>query len=148
MTPIRVSGLGLSRPLVPLDQVVLKVHSRCDLACDHCYVYEAADQSWREGPMVVSEEVTAQAEPRIGEHAAAHLLSARSATTGPEYAQWLIAIVDRWLADGCPLPIRTPRKKVPNSSGKQACHARLGSSQYGRRRNRHANGCPVGEEDG
>ena len=37
----------MSRPLVPLSQIVLKIHSRCDLACDHCYVYEAADQSWR-----------------------------------------------------------------------------------------------------
>ena len=35
---------------VPLSQFVLKVHSRCDLACDHCYVYEAADQSWRGRP--------------------------------------------------------------------------------------------------
>ena len=32
---------------VPLRQFVLKVHSRCDLACDHCYVYQSADQSWR-----------------------------------------------------------------------------------------------------
>jgi uncharacterized protein len=66
----------MSRPLVPLSQVVLKVHSRCDLACDHCYVYEAADQSWRGRPMVISEEVTAQAGRRIAEHAAAHSLSA------------------------------------------------------------------------
>ena len=66
----------MSRPLVPLSQVVLKVHSRCDLACDHCYVYEAADQSWRGRPMVISEEVTAQAARRIAEHAAAHALSA------------------------------------------------------------------------
>ena len=51
----------MSRPLVPLSQFVLKVHSRCDLACDHCYVYEAADQSWRGRPMVISPEVTAQA---------------------------------------------------------------------------------------
>jgi uncharacterized protein len=27
-------------PLSPaLTQFILKVHSRCDLACDHCYVY-------------------------------------------------------------------------------------------------------------
>ena len=37
----------MSRMLVPLSQIVLKIHSRCDLACDHCYAYEAADQSWR-----------------------------------------------------------------------------------------------------
>jgi uncharacterized protein len=64
----------MSSPLVPLSQVVLKIHSRCDLACDHCYVYEAADQSWRGRPMVISEEVTAQAARRIAEHVVAHSL--------------------------------------------------------------------------
>ena len=59
-----------------LSQIVLKVHSRCDLACDHCYVYEAADQSWRGRPMVISPEVTAQAARRIADHAAAHSLPA------------------------------------------------------------------------
>jgi uncharacterized protein len=57
---------------VPLSQVVLKVHSRCDLSCDHCYVYEAADQSWRSRPKVVSDEVVAQAGRRIAEHAVTH----------------------------------------------------------------------------
>jgi uncharacterized protein len=66
----------MSRPLVPLSQVVLKIHSRCDLACDHCYVYEAADQSWRGRPMVISPEVTAQAARRIADHAATHSLPA------------------------------------------------------------------------
>src|SRR5450755_4064617 len=59
---------------VPLSQFVLKVHSRCDLACDHCYVYEAADQSWRSRPRGISDEVTARVAQRIAEHAAAHAL--------------------------------------------------------------------------
>lgn len=59
---------------VPLSQFVLKVHSRCDLACDHCYVYEAADQSWRRRPVVISDAVAAQAAARIAEHARAHSL--------------------------------------------------------------------------
>lgn len=58
--------------LIPIDQFVVKVHSRCDLACDHCYVYEAADQSWRSQPMVMSGEVIAQAAQRIAEHASRH----------------------------------------------------------------------------
>ena len=37
----------MNGPPVSLSQFVLKVNSRCNLACDHCYVYEAADQSWR-----------------------------------------------------------------------------------------------------
>ena len=32
----------------------------------------------------------------------------RAAATDAEYAQWLIAIFDRWLADGCPSRIRKP----------------------------------------
>ena len=61
---------------VPLSQIVLKVHSRCDLACDHCYVYEAADQSWRGRPMVISDEVISQTARRIAEHVSAHALPA------------------------------------------------------------------------
>jgi uncharacterized protein len=60
--------------VAPLSQFVLKVHSRCDLACDHCYVYEAADQSWRGRPIAIPDAVISQAAQRIAEHAAAHAL--------------------------------------------------------------------------
>ncbi|MFJ9632478.1 FxsB family cyclophane-forming radical SAM/SPASM peptide maturase [Streptomyces sp. NPDC101175] len=53
-------------------QFVLKVHSRCDLACDHCYIYEHADQSWRRRPRVMPDEVTKAVVSRIAEHARAH----------------------------------------------------------------------------
>lgn len=36
---------------------VVKVHSRCDLSCDHCYMYETADRSWRQQPQVMSAEI-------------------------------------------------------------------------------------------
>ena len=65
-----VSGGGL-----PLRQFVLKIHSRCDLACDHCYVYEHADQSWRGRPPVISPETVAKAGERIAEHARDHRLT-------------------------------------------------------------------------
>ena len=48
---------------------VLKVSSRCDLSCDHCYVYEHADQSWRHKPKVIAGPTVAQAARRITEHA-------------------------------------------------------------------------------
>ena len=63
-------------PVVPLRQFVLKVHSRCDLACDHCYVYQSADQSWRDRPMAISDETIAWTAQRIAEHAKAHQLPA------------------------------------------------------------------------
>jgi radical SAM/SPASM domain FxsB family protein len=64
----------MSGPLVPFRQVVLKVHSRCDLACRHCYVYEHADQSWSARPKVVSEEAVSWTAHRLAEHAKTHAL--------------------------------------------------------------------------
>ena len=59
----------------PITQFVLKVHSRCDLACDHCYVYEHADQSWRRRPAAIHPSVTRQTAVRIAEHVSTHRLS-------------------------------------------------------------------------
>ncbi|WP_238008255.1 FxsB family cyclophane-forming radical SAM/SPASM peptide maturase [Dactylosporangium sp. AC04546] len=61
----------LSATAYPLSQFVLKVHGRCDLSCDHCYVYENADQSWRVKPVAMSVDVVHAAAARIGAHAAA-----------------------------------------------------------------------------
>ncbi|MEV7418634.1 radical SAM/SPASM protein FxsB, inactivated metallohydrolase extension form [Streptomyces sp. NPDC089919] len=60
--------------LIAFREIVLKVHSRCDLACDHCYVYEHADQSWRARPKVISAEAVAQTAFRLAEHAKDHAL--------------------------------------------------------------------------
>ncbi len=57
-----------------ISQYVLKVSSRCDLACDHCYVYEHADQSWRVKPKIIAGTTVRQAAWRIREHAEAHRL--------------------------------------------------------------------------
>jgi uncharacterized protein len=65
----------MTRPGVPLRQFVLKVHSRCDLACDHCYVYQAADQSWRGQPMAMSDKTIDAVARRIAEHARTHHLA-------------------------------------------------------------------------
>lgn len=50
------------------------MHSRCNLACDYCYVYTLADQSWRDQPMVMAPGIVAAAARRIAEHAARHRL--------------------------------------------------------------------------
>jgi uncharacterized protein len=57
---------------VPFREFVVKIHSRCDLACDYCYMYELADQTWRDRPRKMSEETAEQTAARIGEHARAH----------------------------------------------------------------------------
>ncbi|MFI1222275.1 MULTISPECIES: FxsB family cyclophane-forming radical SAM/SPASM peptide maturase [unclassified Streptomyces] len=57
---------------VPLRQFVLKVHSRCNLACSYCYVYRSPDESWRERPPRVAQETMIRTAERIGEHARTH----------------------------------------------------------------------------
>ncbi|MER5499503.1 radical SAM/SPASM protein FxsB, inactivated metallohydrolase extension form [Streptomyces sp. NPDC002561] len=64
----------MTGPLVPFREVVLKVHSRCDLACDHCYVYEHADQSWQTQPRTISDDVIFRTAQRLAEHAKTHAL--------------------------------------------------------------------------
>ncbi|MBT2508277.1 FxsB family radical SAM/SPASM domain protein [Streptomyces sp. ISL-98] len=64
--------------LIPFRAIVLKVHSRCDLACDHCYVYEHADQSWRTRPRTLSDETVSQVAHRLAEHVKSHALDAIS----------------------------------------------------------------------
>jgi uncharacterized protein len=56
----------------PIRQFVLKVHSRCNLACDYCYVYRMADQTWRDRPLVMSADLVRLAADRIAEHARQH----------------------------------------------------------------------------
>jgi uncharacterized protein len=60
---------------LPFRQFVLKVHSRCDLACDHCYIYEHADSSWRGRPKLILSKTVVKAGERIAEHARHHGLS-------------------------------------------------------------------------
>jgi uncharacterized protein len=57
---------------VPFREFVLKIHSRCDLACDYCYMYEMADQSWRGRPRHMSADVVKHTAARIAEHVQTH----------------------------------------------------------------------------
>ncbi|MEV5159891.1 radical SAM/SPASM protein FxsB, inactivated metallohydrolase extension form [Streptomyces sp. NPDC053728] len=68
----------MTGPLVPFREIVLKVHSRCDLACDHCYIYEHADQSWRTRPKSISDEAISWTARRLAEHASEHALDSMS----------------------------------------------------------------------
>ncbi len=56
-------------------EFVLKVHQRCNLACDYCYVYELADQTWRDRPALMSRDTWLAAARRIAEHAERHRLA-------------------------------------------------------------------------
>ena len=60
---------------VPFREFIVKIHSRCDLACDYCYMYEMADQSWRDRPRRMSHDIAQLTAECIGQHARAHRLS-------------------------------------------------------------------------
>jgi uncharacterized protein len=69
-----MSAVDAAAPPHTLSQFVLKVHGRCDLACDHCYVYEHADQSWRRRSRAMAIDTVRVAAAKIAEHAANHRL--------------------------------------------------------------------------
>ncbi|MGY5008282.1 FxsB family cyclophane-forming radical SAM/SPASM peptide maturase [Streptomyces sp. 900105755] len=69
-SPLTASGA----PELPFRQFLLKIHSRCDLACDYCYVYEAADQSWRDRPRIMTAETVRRTSALIADHAREHRL--------------------------------------------------------------------------
>lgn len=99
---------------LPFTQFVVKVHSRCDLACDHCYVYEHADTSWRRRPKVIGDEVLNRIAERIGDHAAAHRLPAvrvvlhggEPLLAGPDRLRHAAKALRAALPPGCALDLR------------------------------------------
>lgn len=68
------SLLGRGWRPTPFREFILKVHSRCNLACDYCYMYEMADQSWRGQPRRMARPTVDWTARRIAEHARAKLL--------------------------------------------------------------------------
>ncbi len=53
--------------IAPLS-VTFKIASRCNLNCSYCYVYNKFDQSWREQPSLMSDEVMDAAIGAISRH--------------------------------------------------------------------------------
>jgi uncharacterized protein len=83
---------------VPFRQFILKVHSRCNLSCSYCYVYEMADRGWQGLPKRMTTAVAAKAVQRIAEHAEKHgLASVDVILHGGEPllagAEWLAGLV-------------------------------------------------------
>ena len=52
-----------------ITSFLVKIASRCNLACDYCYMYEHADQSWRNQPPFMSDATRRTLAERIGEYA-------------------------------------------------------------------------------
>lgn len=72
--PAALTSADHDRQPFPFREFVLKIHSRCDLACDYCYLYAMADRSWRDQPRRMSFAIAQQTAMRIGEHARRHRL--------------------------------------------------------------------------
>ncbi|TLS42229.1 radical SAM protein, partial [Streptomyces montanus] len=72
--PHAVLDTAAHRP-TPFRQFVLKVHSRCNLNCSYCYIYQGADGSWRDRPARVAEPTMLRTAERIAEHVREHRLT-------------------------------------------------------------------------
>jgi uncharacterized protein len=93
---------------LPFREFIVKVHSRCDLSCDYCYMYEMADQSWRYQPRRMSAETAELTAMRIGEHARLHglervaliLHGGEPLLAGPELMSLLVTATRREAGPG------------------------------------------------
>jgi uncharacterized protein len=56
-------------PDARITSFLINIASRCNLACDYCYMYEHADQSWKEQPKIMSSDTLRHVAMRIGEYA-------------------------------------------------------------------------------
>jgi uncharacterized protein len=59
----------------PFYTFLFKIASRCNLDCTYCYVYSGPDQSWRDRPKFMSEQVASDAANAIAAHVRKHNLN-------------------------------------------------------------------------
>lgn len=81
------------RPL-PFTHFIVKLHGRCNLACDYCYMYEMADQSWRGKPVAMSRTTVDATAARIAEHLSAHRTETTEAVISLHGGEALLAGAD------------------------------------------------------
>lgn len=58
--------------IVPLNEYVIKIASRCNLDCDYCYEYNLGDDSWKSQPKLMAEKTVKKLAQRIREHSITH----------------------------------------------------------------------------
>jgi len=105
---------------IPFREFIVKVHSRCDLSCDYCYLYEMADQSWRDQPRRMATEIAEATASRIGEHARAHgmpnivmvLHGGEPLLAGPELITHLVTATREAAGPGVRLDVRVQTNAV------------------------------------
>src|SRR5215469_10314513 len=100
--------VAADRQPFPFREFVVKIHSRCDLACDYCYLYAMADQSWRDQPKRMSEATARQVAFRISEHVRRHELrefavvlhGGEPLLAGPDFIARLVAMIRSAAGEG------------------------------------------------
>ena len=120
---------------VPFREFVLKIHSRCDLACDYCYMYTMADQSWHGRPMVMSRTVgggRAHRRARAGTRAAGvelNLHGGEPLLAGPEFIGNAVSVLRRALPAGRPgFNIQTNGMRLDSASSTSSADSGSGSA--------------------
>ncbi|MFD0469369.1 radical SAM protein [Nonomuraea thailandensis] len=104
----------------PFRQFILKLHSRCNLACDYCYVYEMADQGWRGQPRRMSKATIDRVAARVAEHAEAHGMRAveivlhggEPLLAGVEHTRYAVNRLRAELGDGVTATVRVQTNGV------------------------------------
>jgi uncharacterized protein len=114
---------------VPFREFIIKIHSRCELACDYCYMYEMADQSWRDRPRCMAPEIAELTAMRIGEHVRAHgLTEVELILHGGEpllASRELISFLVTAVRDAAGLDVRVNASVQTNAVGLQYSYLRL-----------------------
>jgi uncharacterized protein len=112
---------------------VWKIHSRCNLNCTYCYMYNLADRGWVDQPKMMSLETAEAAARRMRDHCLRHgrsriniaLHGGEPLLVGPEHLRAIIGILRRNLE---PVDIRA----------KGCCSAMPSAPSCARRRSRWA----------
>ncbi|HZM84651.1 MAG TPA: radical SAM protein [Candidatus Limnocylindrales bacterium] len=83
---MELGSLSVPEAWLPIafSEFVIKVHSRCDLTCSYCYMYQLADRALPPGEAVMSERVFARTADRIAAHAHRHSSKVRVVLHGGE----------------------------------------------------------------
>ncbi|GAA3345520.1 FxsB family radical SAM/SPASM domain protein [Amorphoplanes nipponensis] len=82
-------------------QIILKLHSRCNLSCTYCYVYHSVDETWKRQPKTLTADTRRRVAERIGEHTRRHRPASLSVVlhggepllAGPEQVAAVLAAV-------------------------------------------------------
>ena len=101
-------------PLFPIDTVLLKVASRCNINCSYCYVYNMGDTGWAFMPKLMSPDtleatVSALSRLLIDQHVAFAVVlhGGEPLLLGPRRLERFLSSLRAALAPACTLNIQT-----------------------------------------